>query len=372
MDNQRCSCFPHPPRWENKKALNEEFPQNFLLPSFFTTYSMTTRPPFQSFQNMDLLALAAVNLLTAVVLYFFFSLRLSRGIQKSRQDPLSPELKENIELAVQYINSSINLLDQKKKSCYNMLRQAEKILSGLGDKAQFPPTESEYARDPQKKKNALSKKGRSKKMDTIEKKTENFDRTFAKTAVEKAATESALAEHALASLGQDTAEITPFSSNAKKAHLLGASKEYHKEKSSLSRADIPTDTRSISFLQTLSQILQQYIQSWSKRNLPKAIAPTSQPPPIPALSQEYLPNSRPVQPTHPTQIEEPLLSFSETLKEPQTFSGRTQLARRLLDQGRIPKDVSSLSGLSLAEVHLLSSLPKSNPNPRRKRLSRPA
>ena len=83
---------------------------------------------------IDLIALAVVNLLTAVLLYFFFSLRASRAIEQSRKNPFTPELEENIKLAVQYINSSLELLDQKKKACYQMLRQAEALLTDSSKK----------------------------------------------------------------------------------------------------------------------------------------------------------------------------------------------------------------------------------------------
>ncbi len=85
--------------------------------------------------GMELAALALVNVVTAVAMYFFFSVRFSRAvrqtIEESRKNSLLRELKENVELTIEYINSSLDTMDQKTRSFYQLLRRSEELVETL-------------------------------------------------------------------------------------------------------------------------------------------------------------------------------------------------------------------------------------------------
>ncbi|MCR9144280.1 MAG: hypothetical protein NXI24_18685 [bacterium] len=84
---------------------------------------------------MELLALALVNVVTAGVMYVFFSMRFSRAVrstvEQSRKNSLIRELKENVELTIEYINASLDTMDQKTRSFYQLLRRSEELTAQL-------------------------------------------------------------------------------------------------------------------------------------------------------------------------------------------------------------------------------------------------
>lgn len=85
--------------------------------------------------GMELAALALVNVVTALAMYLFFSMRFSRAvrqtIEESRKNSLLRELKENVELTIEYINSSLDTMDQKTRSFYQLLRRSEELVETL-------------------------------------------------------------------------------------------------------------------------------------------------------------------------------------------------------------------------------------------------
>ncbi len=80
---------------------------------------------------MELAALALVNVLSALAMYLFFSMRFTRAIEEQRKLPLTRELKDNIRLAIEFINSSVDLMDQKSRTFYQMVRRAEELTARL-------------------------------------------------------------------------------------------------------------------------------------------------------------------------------------------------------------------------------------------------
>ena len=77
---------------------------------------------------MELLSLLAVNVVVCLILYVFFCLRINRVLRQKRNESVPPAFRENIEMTVSFINSSISLVDQRLKTCYQMLRRTEELL----------------------------------------------------------------------------------------------------------------------------------------------------------------------------------------------------------------------------------------------------
>lgn len=97
---------------------------------------------------MELAALALVNVLSALAMYLFFSMRFTRAIEEQRKLPLTRELKDNIRLAIEFINSSVDLMDQKSRTFYQMVRRAEELSARLEE---FSALERESAAAPKKR-----------------------------------------------------------------------------------------------------------------------------------------------------------------------------------------------------------------------------
>ena len=74
---------------------------------------------------MELAALILVNLFLAALMYLFFSMRFSRALSEARRSALPEELKENVRLAVQFIDNSIEFIQDKHQSFYSLVRHAE-------------------------------------------------------------------------------------------------------------------------------------------------------------------------------------------------------------------------------------------------------
>ena len=99
---------------------------------------------------MDLLALAIVNVVTACAMYVLFSIRFSRAVrqtvEQTQKKGLMRELKENVELTIEYINSSLDTMDQKTRSFYQLLRRSEELVRQLESmQADLRASESEAA-----------------------------------------------------------------------------------------------------------------------------------------------------------------------------------------------------------------------------------
>jgi hypothetical protein len=97
---------------------------------------------------MELAALALVNVLSALAMYLFFSMRFTRAVEEQRKLPLTRELKDNIRLAIEFINSSVDLMDQKSRTFYQMVRRAEELTARLEE---LSAVERESATAPKKR-----------------------------------------------------------------------------------------------------------------------------------------------------------------------------------------------------------------------------
>lgn len=81
--------------------------------------------------EMELPVLILVNIITAIVIYFFFSLRFSRAVEKARRNSIVRDLRENVESAVEFINASIEIIDRKTRTFYELVRRSEELVGRL-------------------------------------------------------------------------------------------------------------------------------------------------------------------------------------------------------------------------------------------------
>ena len=81
---------------------------------------------------MELFSLSLVNLFVGIIIYVIFSLKHKRtNVVNSKKDDINQEVKEYLEVAVKYMQSSIEIIDRKTQSCYQMLRRAEEISNNI-------------------------------------------------------------------------------------------------------------------------------------------------------------------------------------------------------------------------------------------------
>lgn len=84
---------------------------------------------------MELFTLIVINFVTAVALYIVFSVRFSLSVDKiverTRKNEVLKDLRENIEATVEYINTSLDLMDQKNRSFYQLVRRSEELIQNL-------------------------------------------------------------------------------------------------------------------------------------------------------------------------------------------------------------------------------------------------
>ena len=372
---------------------------------------------------IDLIALAMVNLFTAALLYLLFSLRSSRAIEQSRQNPLTPQLKENIELTVQYINSSLELLDQKKQACYQMLRRAEALLKDDSKKTPDPDLKPAAKVKSKQHKSQNKKESKSNSKNKYTRPAEGKLKTAYTSSLKKFSSDYN-AEEALDRLGADKAEITPLVPQAKDAYLLGASRE-HQENLVIAKRNSASSNESDS-LRMIPQKLGEYVRSrfkWLDLNPKQTLR---RPPPVSApisvqgnnilvskkemqalksinegidfesvdfketLHKEFLPKEKEkfnygagktalkaIGQTEISSLAQPRFSAAPLkkadLKLPLEFSQRAERIHKLLGQGYTKQEISFAAGLSLAQVNLITALPQSPrslpPGPRRRRLA---
>ena len=80
---------------------------------------------------MELLVLILVNIATSVVIYFIFAIRFRVAVEKARRAPIMQDLRDNIEAAIEYIGTSIELMDRKSRAFQQAVGQAQRIAERL-------------------------------------------------------------------------------------------------------------------------------------------------------------------------------------------------------------------------------------------------
>lgn len=80
---------------------------------------------------MELLALILVNIVTLTVAYVVFSVRIRILVERARKEPLVRELRENIEVAMEYLGTSVELMDRKNRTFYQLVQRADQIATRL-------------------------------------------------------------------------------------------------------------------------------------------------------------------------------------------------------------------------------------------------
>ena len=101
---------------------------------------------------MELFTLIIINIITAVALYILFSVRFSLAVDKiverTRKNAVLKDLRENVEATVEYINTSLDLMDQKNRAFYQLVRKSEELVKHLeahGATGEVPPPAPEPA-----------------------------------------------------------------------------------------------------------------------------------------------------------------------------------------------------------------------------------
>ena len=348
---------------------------------------------------MDIFVLVIVNLLTAILLYILFSLRMNYALRQKNKNILSSELQENIELTVKYINSSLELFNQKKKSCYQMLLQAEKLATEI----------STYVK--QKKSPKLNKKKITETKDTQnEVILKNTSLRKNNTKINKETyNETYNVEKALEQLGKDHLEFTPLTSDSKEAHLLGA---YFQASNLQIKPENKIQTNTNSF----SSKVWNAVNNWLEPSKDKAINDKIENSEVASKSENIVPNivyskkkdlDQDIQNVEYIEFmpaisdisqkvneipkkedtPQPLLNttikrknndnnndfLNHDLKEIKTKAPTDSVKLRnfvndLLAKGYEKRELSIALDLSIAQINLMEALPPAQNRPRRKRL----
>lgn len=80
---------------------------------------------------MELFILITVNVITAAAIYVVFAIRFRVAVEKARRAPIMQDLRENIEAAIAYIGTSIELMDRKNRAFAETVQRAEQIAARL-------------------------------------------------------------------------------------------------------------------------------------------------------------------------------------------------------------------------------------------------
>ena len=80
---------------------------------------------------MELLILISVNIVSTAVIYFVFAIRFRVAVENARRAPIMKDLRENIEAAIEYIGTSIELMDRKSRSFQQAVSRAEQVAGRL-------------------------------------------------------------------------------------------------------------------------------------------------------------------------------------------------------------------------------------------------
>ena len=80
---------------------------------------------------MELAVLILVNIITSIIIYVIFSIRFTIAVDKARKTPIVRELKDNIEATIEFINTSLDIMDQKTRSFYQLVRKSEELARRL-------------------------------------------------------------------------------------------------------------------------------------------------------------------------------------------------------------------------------------------------
>ena len=278
-------------------------------------------------------------------MYLFFSKKTKQTIEEVKKNPLSNQLQENLELTIQYINTSLEMLEHKKKSCYQMLRKTESILAKSSD----------------------IKTPRQKNKKTIPTATISTKKKQKETHAIKA----------LATLGEDTAEITKMPKDSEEAYFLPNKKEnitnhspsqqtklqkiWSQIKNNLEKVEINLIKKSKN-LSTHLDKMQTNDTSTSTMN------ESSQGNILPKLSftEELKKHKEKLNETRSTpkkqnitskyDVDKVTISFVENSLMEKNLLSRANIAQNLLKKGKNKTEIAENLGISTAELNLILSL----------------
>lgn len=281
---------------------------------------------------MELLSLILVNICALIIIYFIFSIRFSRALRESREVHIIRELKENIESTIEFINTSLDLMDQKLASFYQLLRKAEEIKNlnnSAVEKKEIPSPESKKGSD-------FDIKSLNKSM-----------------------------QHLLEKMEDDKLEISSLPDESiKTIYSAGElSKEYSPEANDnhLSTVNLVSPFKRI----------KKLINVFKLRANKKANAVVEKYHGSGVLNEETNKQLSVAQDILEKQEEavslESFLEMKGFHKIPESGTERMDLIRLLLKQAFLPKEIVNKTGVSMAEVELIASLPENMKYGRKRR-----
>ncbi len=379
---------------------------------------------------MDLLALALVNVVTAGAMYVFFSLRFTRAVEQARKNSVVKDLKENVELTIEFINASLDLMDQKNRSFYQMLRRAEDLTKQWDEvlESGAAPAKPRGSKKKSAKKAAKKTAVKSKAPPPTVRAESITDAELPERGIphdipDDDFDEEAVAgrggynvEGVLAGLGEDQLDISPSPASSVDAYRSG---EASRPRSAVpgdrydwsrTAADGPAPGEDGALLGRLGGFVRRMFglpqMDTGARPAPAAeprtrrlpaerpparftipeLPPEVEEPPAPRLPRLDRLELEPVRPESPEERltygpgETASPAFSgqpESWLNPGELSDRLQkqgakksdVARTLLNYGYRVEEIQAATGLSRPEIELVASLPAGGPRPRKHRLA---
>ncbi len=297
---------------------------------------------------MEILGIIFVHLLGASAIYIFFTLRFNRALERSRREVYSRELKENIELAVKFINSAIELVDKKSRSSYDMLRKAEELLTEIKREGGVKKRGRRSQNRPPLPQETQKTKRETEAEREVEKKTEGHKKNVAERALERLDRDR-----------QDIVDIRPLAQNVETIYQSAAmsSSQIHPDPPVKEENELRNITGN-TLINSMAQKLGAFLQAGStkKNRAKKGEAPAPHLPPPQETYQQPFPsqNWRQKEPNEPPQDGLPLNQlWQEEL--PQDELSPNQLSQERLPQGglsqnQLSQEELSQEGLSLDQL----------------------
>lgn len=339
-------------------------------------------------EPMELFSLILVNLTLGVVLYFVFSLRLSRALEKAKAGEIPGDVRrsiqatmDNLQSTVEFVNTSIDVMEKKTTTFYRLVRRSEELTRELEELLE------------KTKGRRLRKKGGSAESSTFssassfkgadEPRMEKAARNSLSSASSPSGSPDAAVERVLARLRGDSLDL----------EAPGSSEEIFRS-SALSTSDsvfLADDSSSGiapqvgGFFSGIGKLAARFLGVKGMNTLPfptetrvGSPAPAAAPKTEAAGFNDILETA--VKPARQTpaktaakpvvvdrvEISQETTAFWETVKK--TDLPPRDVAIRLLDKGHRPEAVAAATGMGLPELALLGALPRNLERPRRKRL----
>lgn len=80
---------------------------------------------------MDIWIVVVLNGLLTAGFYTYFHYQFKRAIKESKKNAMTRDLRENVESAIEYINTALDVMENRSRSFYNLVRKSEEIKKEL-------------------------------------------------------------------------------------------------------------------------------------------------------------------------------------------------------------------------------------------------